>query len=85
MIQRRKTFLITLLAIIIIALAVGGFWLSKRKSTGESTAAENQSASPPVETQSVAPISVKVAIAEIKDLEKGLSHRGKFIQKKHSS
>lgn len=83
MVQHRKTFLIILLAIIIIALAVGGFWLSKRKSTGESTAAENQSTSPPAETQSVAPISVKVAIAEIKDLEKRIKSPGEVYTEKN--
>jgi RND family efflux transporter MFP subunit len=82
--QRRKTlFTVTLVIIIIIILAAGGFWLSKRKSTGESPAAEKQSASPAAETQSIAPISVKVAVAEIKDLEKTIKSPGEVYTEKN--
>lgn len=82
--QRRKTlFTATLVIIIIIILAAGGFWLSKRKSTGESPAAEMQSASPAAETQSIAPISVKVAVAEIKDLEKTIKSPGEVYTEKN--
>lgn len=82
--QRRKTlFTATLVIIIIIILAAGGFWLSKRKSTGESPAAEKQSASPAAETQSIAPISVKVAVAEIKDLEKTIKSPGEVYTEKN--
>jgi len=83
MAQRRKTLFITALVIIIIILAAGGFWLSKRKATEESPAAEKQSASPPAETQSVAPISVKVAVAEIKDLEKRIKSPGEVYTEKN--
>ena len=84
MAQRRKTlFTATLVIIVIIILAAGGFWLSKRKSTGESPATEKQSVSPPAETQSIAPISVKVAVAEIKDLEKTIKSPGEVYTEKN--
>ncbi|HOE14304.1 MAG TPA: efflux RND transporter periplasmic adaptor subunit [Candidatus Saccharicenans sp.] len=83
MAQRRKTLFITTLIIIIIILAAGGFWLSKRKATEESPAAEKQSASPPAETQSIVPISVKVAVAEIKDLEKTIKSPGEVYTEKN--
>jgi RND family efflux transporter MFP subunit len=42
-----------------------------------------QSASPAAETQSIAPISVKVAVAEIKDLEKTIKSPGEVYTEKN--
>ncbi|HRD01971.1 MAG TPA: efflux RND transporter periplasmic adaptor subunit [Candidatus Saccharicenans sp.] len=83
MIQRRKTVLVTLLAIIVIMLAAGGYWLSKKKSAEESTVAENQSTPPTAETQSIAPISVKVARAEVMDLEKRIKSPGEVYTERN--
>lgn len=84
MAQRHKTLLITLVVIIVIVLAAGGYWLSQKKPAEKSSAPEGQPASAAAnESRTVAPIPVKVAIAEIKDLEKRIKSPGEVYTEKN--
>jgi len=84
MAQHRKTFLMVLLVIIIIGLAAGGYWLSRKKPAEKSPAAEGQPVSAAAnESQAVAAIPVKVARAEIKDLEKRIKSPGEVYTEKN--
>ncbi|MDD8020048.1 MAG: efflux RND transporter periplasmic adaptor subunit [Acidobacteriota bacterium] len=82
--HHQKMLLITLLVIIIIGLATGGYWLSQKKPAEKSPAAESQLASAATnESQAVAPIPVKVAMAEIKDLEKRIKSPGEVYTERN--
>lgn len=84
MVHHRKTLLITLAVIIVIVLVAGGYWLSQKKPAEKSSAAEGQLASAAAnESQAVAPIPVKVAMAEIKDLEKRIKSPGEVYTEKN--
>jgi hypothetical protein len=83
MAQHRKTFLMVLLVIIIIGLAAGGYWLSRKKPAEKSPAAEGQPVSAAAnESQAWLPSRSKWPGLKSRTWRRGLNRQAKFIPKR---
>ncbi|MCX8161208.1 MAG: efflux RND transporter periplasmic adaptor subunit [Candidatus Saccharicenans sp.] len=80
--KRSKPLVITLI-IIILGLALGAWLLYKKSPRENSGSAETSAATPAAETQTTAPLPVKVATVSVADLEKRIKSPGEvFTERK---